>query len=129
MDILQDMQRRMANGEYEFAIPHFFEEMAEDDLILPEIEMAIAHGHSRRHCTRAPRGTRYEIVGLATDEREIAVICRINNTGKLLLCFGVAMPKTPIDHLALQVARQTTLLLPGTSSGVQTVQVMPETSA
>ena len=36
----------MVYGEYEFAIPHFFEEMAEDDLILPDIEMAIAHDTS-----------------------------------------------------------------------------------
>jgi hypothetical protein len=54
VDILQEMQSKMVNGEYEFAIPHFFEEMAEDDLILPDIEMAIAHGHIRRHFTRDP---------------------------------------------------------------------------
>ena len=91
MDILQEIQSKMVNGEYEFAIPHFFEEMAEDDLILPDIEMAIAHGYIRRHFTRDPRGTRYEIVGPATDEREIAVICRINNTGKLLLITTYAL--------------------------------------
>jgi hypothetical protein len=91
VDILQEMQSKMVNGEYEFAIPHFFEEMAEDDLILPDIEMAIAHGHIRRHFTRVPRGTRYEIVGPATDEREIAVICRIKRTGKLLLITTYAL--------------------------------------
>ena len=42
MDILQEIQRLMADGESEFTIPHFFEEMADDDLILPDIEMAIA---------------------------------------------------------------------------------------
>ena len=91
MDILQEIQSKMVNGEYEFAIPHFFEEMAEDDLILPDIEMAIAHGYIRRHFTSDPRGTRYEIVGPATDEREIAVICRIKSTGKLLLITTYAL--------------------------------------
>jgi hypothetical protein len=53
--------------------------------------MAIAHGHIRRYFTREPRGTRYEIVGPATDDREIAVICRIKNTGKLLLITTYAL--------------------------------------
>ena len=75
----------MRNGEYEFAIPHFFEEMANDDLIFPDIEMAMAHGIIRRRFTRDPRGTRYEVVGPTTDGRGIAVICRIKETGKLLL--------------------------------------------
>ena len=35
MDVLQEIQRLMAEGEYEFAIPHFFEEMTDDDLIYP----------------------------------------------------------------------------------------------
>ena len=32
----------MRNGEYEFAIPHFFEEMANDDLLFADIERVIA---------------------------------------------------------------------------------------
>jgi hypothetical protein len=88
---LEAKSQNRVESAYEFAIPHFFEEMAEDDLILPDIEMAIAHGYIRRHFTRDPRGTRYEIVGPATDEREIAVICRIKNTGKLLLITTYAL--------------------------------------
>ena len=91
MDILQAIQRLMADGEYEFTIPHFFEAMADDDLILPDIEMAIAQGYIRQHFTRDPCGTRYEIVGSATDEREIAVICRIKSTGELLLITTYAL--------------------------------------
>jgi len=53
--------------------------------------MAIAQGYIRQHFTRDPRGTRYEIVGSATDEREIAVICRIKSTGKLLLITTYAL--------------------------------------
>ena len=72
------------NEEYEFTIPHFFEEMANDDLTFADIDRAIASGRIRRRFTGDPRGTRYEIVGQATDGRLIAVICRIKNTGKLL---------------------------------------------
>ncbi|HHT9138205.1 MAG TPA: DUF4258 domain-containing protein [Candidatus Wunengus sp. YC60] len=66
-------------------MPHFFEEMANDNLTFPDIEMAILNGRINRKFTHDPRGTRYEIVGTATDGRDIAVICRIKNTGKLLL--------------------------------------------
>lgn len=58
--------------------------MANDDLIFADIEAAIANGRIRRRFTRDPRGTRYEIVGTATDGRLIAVVCRIKETGKLL---------------------------------------------
>ena len=70
--------------EYEFTIPHFFEEMAEANLIFSDIETIVANGLIQRKFTRDPRGTRYEVVGRATDGRRIAVFCRIKNTGKLL---------------------------------------------
>ncbi|MCX5898328.1 MAG: DUF4258 domain-containing protein [Proteobacteria bacterium] len=85
MAIIHTIREKITRHEYEFAIPHFFEEMAEDNLIFKDIEMVIAHGRIRRKFTRDPRGTRYEVVGAATDGREIAVICRIKGTGKLLL--------------------------------------------
>ena len=75
----------MREGEYEFVIPHFFEEMAEDGLILSDIEMAIRRGRIRRKFSRDPRGKRYEVAGRIAGEREIAVVCRIKSTGKLLL--------------------------------------------
>ncbi|PYS24975.1 MAG: hypothetical protein DMF72_03055 [Acidobacteria bacterium] len=64
----------MRDGDYEFAIPHFFEEMANDDLLFADIERVIATGHIRRRFTRDPRGARYEVVGAAIDDREVAVI-------------------------------------------------------
>ncbi len=81
----------MRQGEYEFAIPHFFEEMANDDLLFADIESAIATGRIRRRFRRDPRGIRYEIVGTATDEREIAVVCRLKETGKLLFITTYAL--------------------------------------
>ena len=81
----------MRDQEYEFTVPHFFEEMADDNLTLADIELAISSGRIRRRFTRDPRGTRYEIVGHATDEREIAIICRIKETGKLLFITTYAL--------------------------------------
>ena len=85
MAIIHTIREKVARQEYEFTIPHFFEEMADDNLIFPDIKMAITNGRIRRKFTQDPRGTRYEIVGPTTDGREIAIICRIKNTGKLLL--------------------------------------------
>jgi hypothetical protein len=59
--------------------------MADDNLTFADIEMAIANGRINRKFTRDPRGTRYEVIGPAIDKREIAIICRIKSTGKLLL--------------------------------------------
>jgi hypothetical protein len=82
--VIDVIREKVRGQEYEFAIPHFFEEMANDDLIFADIEEAIAGGRVRRRFTRDPRGTRYEIVGTATDGRQMAVICRIKETGTLL---------------------------------------------
>ena len=85
MTVIERIRRKIRDGDYEFTVPHFFEEMAEDDLIFADIEMAIANGRVRRKYKRDPRGTRYEVVGRAIDGREVAVVCRFKSTGKLLL--------------------------------------------
>ena len=85
MTVIGRIRKKIRDGDYEFTIPHFFEEMAEDNLAFADIEMAIANGRVRRKFTRDPRGTRYEVVGRAIDGREVAVVCRFKSTGKLLL--------------------------------------------
>ena len=95
MTLIERIRKKIRDGEYEFVIPHFFEEMAADGLTLSDIEIAIRRGRIRRKFTRDPRGTRYEVVGRASDDREIAVVCRIKSTGKLLLITTYA-----VDRLA-----------------------------
>jgi hypothetical protein len=85
LTVIERIRKKIRDGDYEFTIPHFFEEMAEDNLAFADIEMAIANGRVRRKFTRDPRGTRYEVVGRAIDGREVAVVCRFKSTGKLLL--------------------------------------------
>lgn len=82
--IIHAIRRKVANKDYEFAIPHFFEEMANDHLSFDDIRRAIETGGIRQKFTRDPRGARYEVVGSARDGRKVAVICRIKSTGKLL---------------------------------------------
>ena len=84
MAAIDRIRALVANEQYEFAIPHFFEEMADDELIFEDIETVIATGMVRRRFTRDPRGTRYEVVGETADGRLAAVICRIKTTGTLL---------------------------------------------
>ena len=88
IDVIREKIKRQ---EYEFTIPHFFEEMANDCLTFADIEMAIANGKIRRKFTKDPRGIRYKVVGTATDGRKIAIICRIKSTGKLLLITTYAL--------------------------------------
>lgn len=84
MATIDIIRRKVRNRKYEFTVPHFFEEMADDDLQLVDIEAAILNGKIRRRFTRDPRGARYEVVGISTDGRQVAIICRIKDTGKLL---------------------------------------------
>lgn len=81
MAVIDIIREKVRNQEYEFAIPHFFEEMANDDLIFADIEAAVMSGRVQRRFTR---DTRYEVVGPATDGRQVATVCRIKDTGKVL---------------------------------------------
>ena len=91
MAVIDIIREKVRNQEYEFAIPHFFEEMANDELIFADIETAVANGRIRRRFTRDSRGIRYEVGGIATDGRQIATICRIKETGKLLFVTAYAL--------------------------------------
>ena len=85
MTVIDSIRQKILDGDYEIAIPHFFEEMADDDLELIDIETAIANGRLTRRFTKDVRGTRYEVAGNAIDGRTIGVICRIKESGKVLL--------------------------------------------
>jgi hypothetical protein len=89
--IIEVIRDKVRDQQYEFAIPHFFEEMANDELIFADVETAIINGKIQRRFTRDPRGPRFEIVGPATDRRLIAVICRIKETGKILFITTYAL--------------------------------------
>jgi hypothetical protein len=46
--IIHTIREKIQKQEYEFTIPHFFEEMANDNLTFADIEMAIYKGRVNR---------------------------------------------------------------------------------
>ncbi len=84
MAIIQRIRKKVDEQDFEFTLPHFFEEMVNDNLAFADVQMAIAKGQINRKFTRDPRGTRFEVIGPARDGRMIGIICRFKSTGKLL---------------------------------------------
>ncbi|MDQ3252744.1 MAG: hypothetical protein M3R15_02375 [Acidobacteriota bacterium] len=50
MAVIDTIREKVRDQAYEFAIPHLFEEMANDDLIFADVEMAIAIRYERQNC-------------------------------------------------------------------------------
>ena len=55
MYAIDKIRKKVIDKEYEFTIPHFFEEMAEDDLGFEDIKRAIETGRIGRKFTRDPK--------------------------------------------------------------------------
>lgn len=65
---------------------HAHEEMAEDYLDVLDVESAILTGEIDQVLTKDPRGTRYVVVGVATDQQTtVAVVCRFVQHDELLI--------------------------------------------
>jgi hypothetical protein len=65
---------------------HAYDEMDEDSLDVLDIESAILTGRIEQTLTKDPRGTRYVVVGTATDEAtEIGVVVRFVEREQLLV--------------------------------------------
>ena len=54
MTIIRKVSDKFDKQEYEFAVPYFFEKMANGDLTLDDIEAVIKTGHIQRKFTRNP---------------------------------------------------------------------------
>lgn len=63
MRVIDEIRKKVIKKEYEFVIPHFFEEMMADELEFVNVKRVIATGRIRWKFTRDSRGIRYEIVG------------------------------------------------------------------
>ncbi len=79
---IEKIKQRVLAQEYTIS-GHANEEMSDDELTAADVEQALLSGMIRRRFSRDPRGTRYEIVGLSLDGRQVAVICRLLETGWL----------------------------------------------
>ena len=83
--IIDLIRRKMRNREYEFAIPHFFEEMADDDMDMLDVESSVLNGKIRRRFRRDLRGARYEVVGPTTDGRQVPLFVESRRQGNSFL--------------------------------------------
>ncbi len=74
--ILERIRQQVREGAYDIS-NHALEEAADDGFDIFDIEAALLSSEIPRKFTHDPRGTRYEIVGVATDhERHVAVVGR-----------------------------------------------------
>lgn len=83
--ILDKIQDAILRGEYDLT-RHAVDEMAEDDLIIFDVESAILDGRIVNTEIDDPRGPRYTIVGLAQDgETEVGIVGRFTETATYLV--------------------------------------------
>jgi len=65
---------------------HAYDEMDDDHLDVLDVESAILTGSLDQVLTHDPRGTRYVVIGLATDERtRVAVVSLFVSRDELLI--------------------------------------------
>jgi len=78
---------RSAILDHRFALTeHAYDEMAEDNLDVLDVESAILTGEIDQVLTKDPRGTRYVVVGTATDqETPVGVVLRFVEHDQLLI--------------------------------------------
>ncbi len=81
---IEKLRELVRREEYEIST-HANEEMSNDELMAVDVENAILTGKIEKRFTRDARGTRYEVLGEACDNRPIAVVCRIGRNGRLLI--------------------------------------------
>lgn len=79
---LARIQQAIRDQRYRIS-SHANEEMSDDDLEVVDIEQIILTGRIARRFTRDLRGTRYEVLGQATDGRRAVVVCRFLPSGVL----------------------------------------------
>jgi len=86
---------RQAVQEQNYRIStHANEEMSDDNLEVIDVENIIFTGRIARRFTRDPRGTRYEILGEAADDRPAFVVCRFLPSSVLLVITAYAEEET-----------------------------------
>ena len=84
MSAIDRIRQKVRSRDY-YLSSHAEEEMAEDGFDRADVENAILSGFVEKKLTRDPRGTRYRIEGPARDERLMNVVCRVHETGSLII--------------------------------------------
>ncbi len=84
MSIIDKIRQKVRNRDY-YLSSHAEEEMAEDSFERLDVENAILRGFVQKKLTHDPRGTRYRVEGPANDGRLMHVLCRLKETGSLII--------------------------------------------
>lgn len=82
---LERIRRAICDQRYTLT-EHAYDEMNEDRLDVLDVESAILTGRVDQTLTHDPRGTRYVVVGHATDQRTpVGVVSRFISQDELLI--------------------------------------------
>ena len=83
--ILERIRSAIVDGAYDLT-RHAVEEMAEDGLLVADVEHVVLTGTITKTETDDPRGPRYTIVGPAEDMKtDVGVVGRFTETGVYLI--------------------------------------------
>jgi hypothetical protein len=83
--LLERIRRLVRELRYEIS-DHAWDEMAEDNLLIVDVETAMLTGNVVREDKGDPRGTVYVLEGISTDgETTIGVVIRFNQRENLLV--------------------------------------------
>ena len=80
--ILQLIRQKIVDNFYQIT-QHAKDEMGNDALSTADVKSAILRGRIVQRLTHDRRGVRYVLKGPAMDGRDIKVVCRILDSGKL----------------------------------------------
>jgi hypothetical protein len=84
MSVLERIRRKVRDRRH-YLSQHAEDEMLDDDLERADVERAILRGRIDKKLTQDPRGTRYRLIGPATDGRGVVVVCRFQETTDLII--------------------------------------------
>lgn len=93
--ILTRIREAVAAGDYDVT-RHAVEEMAEDGLLISDVEHVLVTGVLSRRAADDPRGPRYTISGRSEDGRHVGVVGRFTDTG-IFLVITVYESTAPAD--------------------------------
>ncbi len=82
---LEEIRRWVRDGKYDLTF-HAVEEMAEDYLVIFDVEAAVISGSLEKTESDDPRGTRYTIVGTGADQKTaVGLVGRFTDTDIFLI--------------------------------------------
>jgi len=83
MPALQRIRRKVSNGQF-IVGTHVFNKLEELGLTVEDVFLVVKYGEIVNELTDDPRGTRYVILGKATEGVSLGLVCRFLETGQII---------------------------------------------